>query len=87
MTAGARAGVAAVVFVAAWLALGHWFFAHGRISDAPFYQSYGLQMRLGAVPYRDFPLDYPPGALPVFVAPTYVGHPTGSPTTSAGSPG
>jgi uncharacterized membrane protein len=75
-TTGARAAVAAVVFCAAWWALGHWFFAHGRIVDTPYYQQYGLQMRLGAVPYRDFRLDYPPGALPVFVAPTYVGHPT-----------
>jgi hypothetical protein len=75
-TTAARVAVAAVVFCAAWWALGHWFFAHGRIVDTPFYQQYGLQMRLGAMPYRDFSLDYPPGALPMFVAPTYVGHPT-----------
>jgi len=77
MTASAaRAVLAAVVFVVAWWALGHWFFAHGRIPDTPFYQGYGLELRNGAVPYRDFSLDYPPGALPVFAAPTYAGHPT-----------
>src|SRR5262249_54409748 len=49
---------------------------HGRIVDTPYYQSYGLSMRNGEVPYRDFEVDYPPGALPVFLAPTYVGEPT-----------
>ena len=89
MTAAARRGVAALhgrrvamgilaaaVFLASWVMLDHWFFSHGRIVDTPYYQSYGLSMRNGEVPYRDFAVDYPPGALPVFVAPTYVGTPT-----------
>ena len=67
---------AAAVFLGSWAALGHSFYAHGRISDTGFYQGYGLQMRLGAVPYRDFEVDYPPGSLPAFLVPTYVGHPT-----------
>src|SRR5690242_4837713 len=68
--------LAAAVFVASWAMLDHWFFSHGRIVDTPYYQSYGLSMRNGEVPYRDFAFDYPPGALPVFLAPTYVGEPT-----------
>jgi uncharacterized membrane protein len=89
MTVAARRGVgaldgrrmvvallAAVVFLASWVMLDHWFFSHGRIVDTPYYQSYGLAMRNGEVPYRDFEVDYPPGALPVFLAPTYVGTPT-----------
>src|SRR5262249_32635378 len=50
----------------------HHFTAH-RIVDTPIYESYGHQIRDGAVPYRDFAVEYPPGALPVFVLPTY-GH-------------
>src|SRR5258705_1996548 len=31
-------------------------------------------MRDGELPYRDFPVEYPPGALPAFLAPTYFGN-------------
>jgi uncharacterized membrane protein len=68
--------VALVVFALSWYCLGHWWYAHGRIVDTPFYQSFGLQMRLGALPYRDFQVEYPPGALPAFLVPTYFGRPT-----------
>ena len=68
--------VAAAIFLASWWLLDHGFYAHGRISDTGVYQSYGLQMRGGQLPYRDFAVEYPPGSLVVFVAPTYVGHPT-----------
>jgi hypothetical protein len=34
------------------------------------YQEYGEAMAAGEVPYRDFELEYPPGALPVFWLPT-----------------
>jgi hypothetical protein len=68
--------LAFAVFALSWYCLGHWWYAHSRIVDTPFYQGYGLQMRLGALPYRDFSLDYPPGALPAFLVPTYFGQPT-----------
>jgi len=41
--------------------------------DTPVYEGYGLAMRHGIVPYRDIPIEYPPGALPAFVAPTFLG--------------
>ena len=75
-TLGARALLAVVVLLLAWACLDHWFYAHGRIVDTPFYQGYGLAIRNGEVPYRDVAVDYPPGALPVFLAPTYFGQPT-----------
>ena len=50
-----------------------WFWAHGAIVDWPTYQAYGDRMKAGAVPYRDFPVEYPPGALPVFLLPSLLG--------------
>jgi uncharacterized membrane protein len=41
-----------------------------QIVDTPVYQEYGEAMAAGQVPYRDFDLEYPPGALPVFWLPT-----------------
>ena len=38
-------------------------------SDVPLYYGYGSEIVGGAVPYRDFALEYPPGALPLFVLP------------------
>ena len=70
------AAIAAALFLGAWVCLDHGWYAHGRIVDTPIYQGYGLQMRNGLLPYRDFSVEYPPGALPVFVAPTYFGQPT-----------
>jgi hypothetical protein len=64
---------AVAVFLGSWALLDHWFYAHDRIEDTPIYQSYGQAMRDGRLPYRDFAVEYPPGALPVFVAPTYLG--------------
>ena len=66
---------AVVVFLGSWVFLGHWFYSGKGSSDAIWYQPYGLQMRAGELPYRDFAVEYPPGALAAFVAPTLVGQP------------
>jgi hypothetical protein len=65
--------LAVAVFLGCWELLHHWFYAHHQIVDTPTYEGYGFAMRHGLVPYRDIPVEYPPGALPVFVAPTYLG--------------
>lgn len=39
------------------------------ISDTAVYQRYGERMAGGDLPYRDFAVEYPPGALPPFVVP------------------
>ena len=45
--------------------------ARGQISDTWIYQRAGdAIVHRGQVPYRDFPLEYPPGALPTFIVPT-----------------
>jgi hypothetical protein len=41
-----------------------------QIIDTPVYQEYGERVAAGEVPYRDFELEYPPAALPVFWLPT-----------------
>jgi Glycosyltransferase family 87 len=61
---------AGLAFLGAWLLLHHGFYGHNRIIDTPIYQAYGDAMVDGKVPYRDFDLEYPPAALPVFVLPS-----------------
>lgn len=40
--------------------------------DARYYESWGTWMAAHQVPYRDFNVEYPPGALPTFIAPVYL---------------
>jgi uncharacterized membrane protein len=61
---------AAGLFLACWGLVHAWFWAHGALVDWPTYHDYGSAIwDDGRVPYRDFAVEYPPGALPVFVAP------------------
>lgn len=64
---------AAVLFLASLTVL-HWgFYQRNLIIDTVEYHRYGNAMLDGHVPYRDFGVEYPPGALPVFAAPA-IGH-------------
>ncbi len=65
----AAAAVAAALFVGAWALLHVGFYRHKQVLDTPIYQRYGNAIARGAVPYRDFSVEYPPGALPVFALP------------------
>jgi uncharacterized membrane protein len=58
------------LLTASWAALHLPPFESFQIIDTPVYQDYGERMAAGEVPYRDFELEYPPGALPVFWLPT-----------------
>ena len=58
------------LLTASWGALHLPPFEGYQIVDTPVYQEYGEAMAAGEVPYRDFDLEYPPGALPVFWLPT-----------------
>jgi hypothetical protein len=53
----------AVAATVAWELLGH------AVTDIPLYRTYGERIADGLVPYRDFPFEYPPGALPALVLP------------------
>jgi uncharacterized membrane protein len=48
-------------------------FDRGQIGDTTLYRHYGRELLDGHLPYRDYYMEYPPGALPVFVAPALVG--------------
>jgi uncharacterized membrane protein len=50
------------------------FWKHGQRVDTGYYLDYGTRVVHGQVPYRDFSLEYPPAALPVFILPA-LGHP------------
>jgi hypothetical protein len=64
-----RVRVAFVVFVAAWFVARALFETEVRFSDVPLFRGYGEQLADGSMPYRDFELEYPPGALPLFLLP------------------
>ena len=57
------------LFACSWLALHHGWLSRHPIIDTPVYEKYCELMVQGQVPYRDFDVEYPPGALPVFVQP------------------
>ncbi len=67
------ASASVLLFSASWGALHHGFYTRSQIIDTPVYQRYGDAMARGQMPYRDFGLEYPPGALPAFVIPA-LGH-------------
>jgi hypothetical protein len=60
---------ALALFAGSWIALHYGWLHRGEIIDTPVYEKYGDAMVRGDVPYRDFSVEYPPGALPVFLAP------------------
>jgi hypothetical protein len=65
--------VGLLLLIASWTALHGWFFDDAQIVDTRIYIRYGNLIADGAIPYRDFRVEYPPGALPVFAAPA-IGH-------------
>jgi hypothetical protein len=63
--------VAAALLGFSFYALQRWL-EHGQLSDVGVYRQYATLVRGGAMPYRDFRLEYPPAALPVFLLPAYM---------------
>ena len=58
------------LFVAAWLFVSFVpAFANWLYGDVRFYENWGNIMTSHQIPYRDFRIEYPPGALPTFMVP------------------
>jgi uncharacterized membrane protein len=73
VTRVASAGFAVALVALTWVLLHLGWYPHGQIVDYGVYRNYGdLVVHRHAVPYRDFRLEYPPGALVVFVLPAYL---------------
>jgi hypothetical protein len=72
VTAAAFAAIA--LFVVSWTVLHVGFYKNKQIIDTPVYQHYGNLIADGKVPYRDFDVEYPPGALPIFALPGLAKH-------------
>jgi len=68
--AALAAAAGAAVLVVSWGLLHVGFYDRNQIVDTPTYQRYGEAMLDGKAPYRDFSVEYPPGALPVFLLPS-----------------
>jgi hypothetical protein len=64
--------LAAAVFLFSFGILHYGFYVRDSLADTPLYATYGHAMLDGRVPYRDFPVEYPPAALPAFVLPAAV---------------
>jgi hypothetical protein len=58
----------AAVFCLSWVALQQTS-GPRQLRDTPLYEAYADAIRAGDLPYRDFLLEYPPGALAAFLAP------------------
>jgi uncharacterized membrane protein len=67
--AGPAIALGLVLLTISWGLLHVGFWHRNPIIDTPVYQGYGEKILDGKVPYRDFPVEYPPAALPVFVLP------------------
>ncbi|MGZ4257802.1 MAG: glycosyltransferase 87 family protein [Gaiellaceae bacterium] len=57
------------VFLVSFSLLYVGFYRHKLIRDTVEYYRFGTAMLDGALPYRDFKVEYPPGALPLFALP------------------
>ena len=69
----ASSALGVALFLLSWGLLHHGFLASSQIRDTPIYERYGEAMVDGQLPYRDFDVEYPPAALPVFVLPALGG--------------
>jgi hypothetical protein len=64
---------AAAGFVLSWYVIHHGWYGLDKLWDTLEYARYGHNIvDRGLVPYRDFPVEYPPLAIPIFAIPTMI---------------
>lgn len=73
-TSSVAAG-ASLLFLVCWVLAHTGPLNDEQIVDIPVYERYGDLVEQGEVPYRDFRLEYPPAALPVFILPALLAAP------------
>jgi glycosyl transferase family 87 len=65
------AALVVAAFLTAFAVLHYGFYTRDLLVDTPIYEHYGdLIVHHGEAPYRDFAVEYPPGALPAFAIPS-----------------
>jgi hypothetical protein len=64
------AAVAIACFLGCWALVHLGTFGRSEISDTAVYEQYRTDVASGQIPYRDFQVEYPPAALPVFMLPS-----------------
>jgi hypothetical protein len=63
----------AIVFFVVWAVMTHVaYYWNWLFGDVNLYQNWGTLTAAHYLPYRDFPLEYPPGAIPIFISPIYL---------------
>ena len=63
----------AAVFAVVWAVMTHVsYYWNWLFGDVNLYQNWGSLTAAHYLPYRDFPLEYPPGAIPIFMSPIYL---------------
>jgi hypothetical protein len=73
VTRFASAAFAVALVALVWSLLHLAWYRHGQIVDYTVYKKYGNRIaHAHQVPYRDFSLEYPPAALPVFAVPAWL---------------
>jgi uncharacterized membrane protein len=65
----AAALIGAAGFAASFMLIHHGFWGRDQLRDTPLYEAYGDATRAGDIPYRNFRIEYPPGALLAFLPP------------------
>ena len=75
MALGVGLTLAAIGLIVYLFGVVHFWYGLHDISDTTIYADYAARMAHGLRPYLDFPVEYPPLAIPLFILPGHSGNP------------